>query len=82
METARIRTWRGQGPELLLTSGDAAKLLGVCHERVEQFHRHGQLRAVGRMPRGWVLFALEDVERLRAEREQRRTREKATAEIS
>lgn len=70
----RIRTWRGPGPEILLTAGDAAGRLGVCSGRVHQFFRHGQLPAVGRTPRGWVLFALEDVERLRAEREQRRKR--------
>ncbi len=75
MQTAHVRTWRTPEPEVLLTTGDVGRLLGVCPERVKQFHRYGRLRAVGRTPRGWVLFALEDVERLRAEREGgRRTR--------
>lgn len=55
----------------LLTSGDAAKELGLSRDRVIQLEREGELRAM-RDSAGRRLFKPRDVERLRRSREEDR----------
>jgi hypothetical protein len=56
-----------------LITGEAAKELGVCNERVRQMHRDGLLPA--RLAAGrFLMFAAEDVEALRKQRERDRRR--------
>ena len=56
----------------LLSSAEAAELLGVGTSRVRQMHLAGELPAAMTLPgRTHHLFLRVDVERLRAEREAR-----------
>jgi excisionase family DNA binding protein len=56
----------------VVLTGDAAHMLGVSPATVRDYERTGRLTAI-RTIRGLRLFSKRDVERLRAEREQRRT---------
>ena len=54
----------------LIQVGEAAKILGVSDQRVRQLEKSGEIDAM-RTPRGVRFFLIEDVERLRQERQQR-----------
>ena len=56
----------------LLTSADAARLLGVSAEMVRVLARRGKLRGLLTFGGTQRLFALEEVQRLRLERERKR----------
>jgi DNA-binding transcriptional MerR regulator len=57
----------------LHTSGDAARALRLSRERVRQLEALGVLRALAVTVGGIHLFETAEVERLRVQREQRRT---------
>jgi DNA-binding transcriptional MerR regulator len=60
------------GGDLLLQSGEAARVLEVSPEQVRRFVRLGQLRPAARTTHGLLLFTAVEIERLRAERAERR----------
>lgn len=68
---------RDATPRTLLSSGHVLRLLDCSREGVKYLVTTRRLRVVARTPSGMALFDPEDVERLRAERARRRTRETA-----
>ena len=60
------------GGNLLLQSGEAARVLALSPEQVRRLVRLGQLRPAARTTHGLLLFTAAEVERLRAERAERR----------
>jgi excisionase family DNA binding protein len=59
---------------VVYSSGDAAKLLRISRERVRQLVAAGRLPPLAVTVGGFLLFAADDVFRLRDERERRRER--------
>jgi excisionase family DNA binding protein len=58
-------------PEDLMTSVDAARILGLSSDMVRLLARQGRLKAVVQTVRGVRLFRRADVDRLAAERNER-----------
>ena len=58
--------------KVIFTSGDVARALDLSRERVRQLVALGRLRPLALTVRGLHLFASEDVERLRDQRERER----------
>jgi len=59
-----------------LTTGSAARLIGVCCDTIRGWVRVGKLEAL-RVDTGQLLFKRGDCERMRAERDRRRGRSTA-----
>ena len=64
------------GPEDLMTTVDAARILGLSSDMVRLLAREGRLKAAVQTVRGVRLFRRSEVERLAAERAQQ-ARERA-----
>lgn len=60
----------------LVTTGEAAALLGVSRERVHQFLKNGRLKVDARDSYGRRLLRRSAVERLRAERDRAKARDR------
>ena len=58
--------------EDLITTGDAARILGVSVTRVRQFLDCGAITPATTISTGWRLIRRADVDRLRRERDARR----------